>query len=163
MEVLDYAIQMEKDGEDYYRGLAEKCSETGLVNILTRLADAEVKHREILGQIKDSRAAKLAKTPLRQDARNIFRRMIDEGVTLDAGAGEVGLYRKAQELEKKSRDFYLDKAADVGTPEAREIFFKIADEEKLHYDLLESIVEFVSRPVPGNWLENAEWYHQEEY
>jgi hypothetical protein len=29
--------------------------------------------------------------------------------------------------------------------------------------MLDTIVEFVSRPEPGNWLENAEWYHTDEY
>jgi rubrerythrin len=163
MEILDHAMQMEKDGEEYYRSLAEKCPDAGLVSILTRLADAEVRHYDVLRQIKESKAIRLVKTALREDTKSIFRRMIDAGEELDYGTSEVELYRKAQELERKSRDFYLEKAEEVDTPEAKEVFFKIADEEKLHYSLLESVIEFISKPVPGNWLENAEWYHTDEY
>jgi hypothetical protein len=39
----------------------------------------------------------------------------------------------------------------------------LAAEEKKHLRIMENIVEFVSRPEPGNWLENAEWYHLDEY
>jgi rubrerythrin len=43
----------------------------------------------------------------------------------------------------------------------KEIFLKLADEEKKHYFLLENIIDFVSRPQ--KWLENAEFYHLDEY
>lgn len=69
--------------------------------------------------------------------------------------------KKAQEIEKKSQIFYLEKADEVNNPSQKEIFLKIADEEKKHYFILENILDFVSRPQ--NWLENAEWYHLEEY
>jgi hypothetical protein len=36
-------------------------------------------------------------------------------------------------------------------------------EEDKHLRIMENIVEFVSRPEPGNWLENAEWHHLETY
>ena len=43
----------------------------------------------------------------------------------------------------------------------KRIFQKLAEEEKKHYFLLENIIQFVSRPE--TWLENAEFYHLEEY
>ena len=36
-------------------------------------------------------------------------------------------------------------------------------QEQQHVEFIESIIEFVSRPEPGNWLETAEWYHTEDY
>ena len=44
MNVYDYAMQLEKDGEDYYREAAGLSANTGLTRILTMLADAEVVH-----------------------------------------------------------------------------------------------------------------------
>jgi rubrerythrin len=41
------------------------------------------------------------------------------------------------------------------------LFLQIAEEEKKHYWILENILNFISRPQ--NWLENAEWYHLDEY
>lgn len=69
--------------------------------------------------------------------------------------------KKAQDIEKKSRDFYLDKCTIVELQYQKELFLKLAEEEKKHYFLLDNIIEFVSRPE--TWLENAEFCHLEEY
>ncbi len=74
---------------------------------------------------------------------------------------QIELYKKAQEIEKKSWDFYLEKGGEVNDPLQKEIFLKVADEEKNHYFILETIIDFVSRPQ--QWLEDPEWYHLEEY
>ena len=44
MNVYEYAMKVEKDGERYYRDLASKTDEPGLKSILNMLADEEVKH-----------------------------------------------------------------------------------------------------------------------
>ena len=41
------------------------------------------------------------------------------------------------------------------------MFQMIFKEEQRHAKVLESVIEFVSSPE--KWLENAEWYHLEEY
>jgi rubrerythrin len=74
---------------------------------------------------------------------------------------EIDLYKKAQEIEKMSRDFYLEKANQITDPSQHDIFLKVAEEEKKHYLILENIIDFVSRP--DQWLENPEWYHLEDY
>ena len=43
------------------------------------------------------------------------------------------------------------------------LFLKLAGEEEKHLRIVRAITEFVSRPEPGNWLENAEWHHLQEY
>lgn len=163
MRIFDYAMQMEKDGEKYYRELAEKCPHTGLTTIFNMLADEEVKHHDVLLQISKDRKAQMTEGTIREDVKNIFAEMTEDGAKFDFSVSEIGLYWKAQEIEQKSRNFYLEKAKSISSPQEKELFFKIADEERLHYLMLESIIEFVSRPEPGNWLENAEWYHTDEY
>ncbi len=74
---------------------------------------------------------------------------------------DIGLYQKALEIEKATEAFYLEKAEELkGQPQER-IFRQIAEEEKKHFFLLQNIIDFVSRPE--GWLENAEWYHLDEY
>ena len=51
MDIYEYAMQMEKDGEAYYRDLAGKTSHQGLKSILGMLADAEVKHYKLFEDI----------------------------------------------------------------------------------------------------------------
>ncbi|HEW78629.1 MAG TPA: rubrerythrin, partial [Phycisphaerales bacterium] len=81
--------------------------------------------------------------------------------SFDFDIKQTGLYKKAQDIEKKSRDFYLKKANEVEEKHQKELFLKLADEEKKHYLLLDNIIEFVS--MPETWLENAEFFHFEEY
>lgn len=76
---------------------------------------------------------------------------------------ETEKYRKASEIEEMSRDFYQEKAAQSGKEHQRQLFLKLAVEEAKHLRIMENIVDFVSRPEPGNWLENAEWTHLEPY
>ena len=52
MNIFDYAMQMEKDGEVYYREIAEKTSNKGVRNILKMLADAELMHYEIFEKMR---------------------------------------------------------------------------------------------------------------
>ena len=159
MDIYDYAMQMEKDGENYYRELAEKTTNPGLKRILTMLAGAEVKHYNLFQSMKRNEDLPDTDTEILANVKNVFVKMWEEKET-SVDVSQTELYRKAQGIEKKSRDFYLEKAGEVAASQ-KAIFVRIADEEKKHYFILENIIDFVSRPEM--WLENPEWYHLEEY
>jgi len=153
-------MQMEKDGEDYYRQLAQQNANKGMRTILTMLADEEVKHRNVVEKMQTEQPP-ITETKILTDAKNIFVQIKESGESFDFDIEQTELYKRAQDIEKKSRDFYLEKANEVEEKYQEEAFLRLADEEKKHYFLLENIVEFVSRPE--TWLENAEFYHLEEY
>jgi rubrerythrin len=159
MDIYEYAMEMERDGENFYRELAAKTPNEGLATILSMLADAEVKHRKLFENMKSHDEAHVTGTPILDDVKNIFVQMREKKQT-EANVSEIELYRKAQEIERKSRDFYTEKSAEVDASQ-KDIFLKIADEEKRHYFILEKIIDFVNRPA--YWLENPEWYHLEDY
>ncbi len=160
MNIFDFAMEKEKYSEDYYRRLAEKTDSIGLRNILTMLADEEAKHYKIVSDMKEDITPDLAETTVLSDTKNVFEKMRESAQSFNFNISQTELYRKALKIEKQSQDFYLEKANDVEKAH-KEIFLKLADEEKKHYFLLENIIEFVSRPQ--TWLENAEFYHLEEY
>jgi rubrerythrin len=153
-------MQMEKDGEHYYRQLAQQTEDKGLKTILTMLADEEVKHHNTLERMQTSEPHMEDATIL-TDAKNIFVQIKESDESFDFDIPQTELYRKAQNIEKESCDFYLEKADEVTEEYQKEIFLRLAEEEKKHYFLLENIIQFVSRPE--TWLENAEFYHLEEY
>lgn len=160
MDILIYAMQMEKDGEDYYRQIAQQTSNKGLRTILEMLASEEAKHYKALEKMKSARPD-LPETTVLSDAKNVFAQMKESNESFDFDLGQIELYQKAQELERKSMDFYSQKAYEVEEEYQKEIFMKLAAEEKKHYFLLENIIECVSRPKM--WLENAEFCHLDEY
>lgn len=153
-------MQMEKDGEDYYRRLAQQAANNGMKTILTMLADEEVKHYEVLDKIKKEKA-RITESVILSDAKNIFVRIKESGENFDFDVNQKELYKKARDIEKRSHDFYTEKAGEVTENFQKKLFLKLAVEEKKHYILLDNIIDFISRPE--QWLENAEFFHMEEY
>lgn len=160
MDIYEYAMQMEKDGENYYRELAQKAPNTGLMNILTMLADAEVVHYNTFKKMNENLNVELPETTILRDVKNVFAMMKGSGELSNISLSQIELYKKAQDIEKKSEDFYLNKAKEVEDVSQKRILLKIAGEENNHYLILENIINFISRPE--QWLENAEWYGLEE-
>jgi rubrerythrin len=160
MDVFEYAMQMEKDGEEFYRQLAQQANNKGLSTILTMLADDEVKHYNAIKTMQTEKPD-MPETTVLTGAKNIFVQMKDSAKHFDLDIKQIDLYKKAQDIEQKSQDFYLQKADEVTDKAQKDVFLKLADEEKKHYFLLENLIEFVSRPE--RWLENAEFFHLEEY
>ncbi|MFZ0034573.1 MAG: ferritin family protein [Sedimentisphaerales bacterium] len=160
MNIFEFAMEKEKYSEDYYRRLAAKSNNKGLETVFNMLADEEAKHYKIVSDRKKDVAPDLAETTVLTDAKNVFAKMRESAQSFNFDISQTELYRKALKIEKQSQDFYLGKANDVEKTH-KEIFLKLADEEKKHYFLLENIIDFVSRPE--TWLENAEFYHLEEY
>lgn len=160
MNIFDYAMKMEQDGEKFYRELADKTHIPGLKTILTLLADDESGHFKIFQSLKKNNVLKLAGSTVIKEAKNVFEEMTGTK-HFDLEGSEVDMYKKAIELEKKSEDFYREKAAEIDSNDAKNLLIKIADEERKHGHLLMNMVDFLSRPA--TWIESAEFNRLEEY
>ncbi len=160
MNIFEFAMEKEKYSEDYYRRLAERTNNKGLETIFNMLADEEAKHYKIVSDMKEDVAPDLADTTVLSDAKDVFTKMRKSAQKFSFDISQTGLYKKAQDIEKQSQNFYLEKAKEAEETQ-KEIFLRLAEEEKKHYFLLENIIDFVSRPE--TWLENAEWHHLDEY
>jgi len=161
MNIFDFAINLENEGEAFYRQLAERSPNSGVKKILTMLADDEIKHAEVFEKMKKKTASEMAETQILKDAKDIFVQMKEAGDKIKTDINQIELYKKAQALEVKSENFYRQKALEVEKKKQRNLFLKIADEEQKHFYLLRNIVELVSKP--HYWMENAEFFHLDEY
>ena len=166
MNILDYALTMEKDGEQFYRRLAQESQGTGLRSIFTFLADAEAEHYDIVLRMKKDETPEVLETPILDQAKNVFAEMastrVPDLIPPASTDQAVDLYRQAQEIEKKSMAFYAEKADEVEDGSHKDILLKLAEEEKRHFWIMYNLVEHVGRP-DHNWIEFAEWHHMEEY
>jgi rubrerythrin len=165
MNIYQFAKQMEVDGEKYYRMLAEQSDSTGLQKIFLMLADEEVKHFKVIDLMsRGEHNPELAETKILDRVKNVFAEMRDTEphLHIDSTAATQN-YRKARDIEEESRNFYREQAGKVENETQAAIFLRLSMEEEKHLRIMESIVDFVSRPEPGNWLENAEWHHLEAY
>ena len=165
MDIYQFAKQMEKDGENYYRQLAAASKISGLKKIFLMLADEEVKHYNLIEQLQtDTAEPEFQELPLLENAKNVFTSMRQSGEELHVDTNaETEAYRKALDIEDQSIAFYRQKAEETANPTAKNLLQRLAAEERKHLRIMETIVDFVSKPEPGNWLENAEWHHLEEY
>lgn len=162
MNVFEYAMQMEKDGEAYYRDLADKCKIEGIKKILILLADDEVGHYKAFKKLNDQLSPEVRETVVLTSAKTIFAEMKESNAEFQAAdMSEIDLYKKAIDVEIKSAAFYKEKAEEVNNTEAKDAFLKIAKDERKHQHLLENMVEFLGRPK--TWVEAAEFVHLEEY
>jgi rubrerythrin len=160
MDIFEYALQMEKDGENFYRRIASQTNSTAIKAVMNLLADEEVKHYNAIEQIAKDRY-EMKETDVLNDAKNIFIQMKDKKEEFTSNQQQVELYRKGQEIEEQSRQFYTEKAEQADKEELKKLFEQLAKEEEKHYFLLENIIDFVLRPK--RWLENAEWHHLDKY
>jgi rubrerythrin len=161
MDIFEYALQMEKDGERFYREIAQKTGSMRIRTVVTMLADEEVKHYKAIKKMKQGQHGEMAETHILDDARNVFAQMRDKADELAADRKQTELYKEAQQIEMRSQQFYQEKAGQMDRDDQRHLFEQLAAEEAKHYFLLENLIDFVSRPE--QWLENAEWHHLEDY
>ena len=154
MNVFEFAMQMEKDGEAFYREIAGKTKNAGLQKIFTTLADEEVVHYNTFKKLYDKTTVEVVESNILDKAKNIFIELKDAGgLDISAELPQTEAYEKALETEKEAYTFYEQKAEESDDPEEKQILLTFAREERRHYELLKNILEFVSRP--HQWLENA--------
>lgn len=161
MDIFKFVQQMEKDGEAFYRELAEKTVDKGLKTILLGMAEDEVKHFKIFKELEKKANPEYKETQILADAKNVFQEMSENKEDRGFLGEHVDAYEKALEVEKKSNAFYREKAEEVDNPVAKELLIKVAEEERKHAHLLENIIDFVTKP--DTFLENAEFHHLEDY
>ena len=161
MDILEFAMEKEKYSEQQYRRLAQRAGNKGFRNIFTMLANEELHHYQIIQKMKNDIPEQVRQTNLLSDAKEIFQKMKDAAEKFNFDTSEIELYRKAQQIEQQSRDYYLEKADQLDNDNQKQIFLSLAEEEKKHYFLLQNIIDFVAQPE--TWLENAEFTHLEDY
>lgn len=156
MNAYEYAMQLEKEGEVFYKQLAEKANNEGLSKIFNMLANEEVKHYKIFEKLaKNSDTVTIPTMEVFKEAKDIFSEMSKDAVAYNFKDQQIDFYRRAIKTEDKAYEQYLDKANEIKNIQHKEIFLKIAEEELKHKELLENILEYVEQPT--SWLENAEF------
>lgn len=162
MNIYDFARQFEEEKELFYVDLQRNTNHPGLVNILAMLAAEERNHAELMLKLKNSETnLECAETTILKDAKKEFAKMNKENMAFDETTEELELYKKAWSMEKDSENFYKNKVNEIESARGKSIFIKLAQEEAKHVHLMENLVEFISRPK--TWIEDAEFYHLDEY
>ena len=165
LEILQEALQIEKDGEEFYEEAAQ-CADNVLAEKTFRgLANAERKHARLFQAYYDKMTQAQDWPPVKemvkqstsapQLAREIFGQVQEdtEGncqVTEDVDE----LYDRAMEIERRSIDFYQQQHDDAQDDAQRDFFEYLIDQERGHLRILSRTQEFLADP--------ASWYTEDE-
>lgn len=155
MNVYEYAMKVEKEGEAYYREMAEMSPNAGLKRIFTMLADEEVKHYNVFKSMMKKEKLDLENLNLLTDTDTIFATLSKEKENVAFDEKQINYYKDAISREENSHNFYIEKSKDIDDENERQIFLEIAHEEVKHKKILEEIVHFLEEPE--NWVASAEF------
>lgn len=162
MHILDQAMAMENEGETLYQSLAREAADEGAAYIFSWLADQEKKHYAALQKMADDQKILAAGSADTKGVRDVFASWRESRGRLNVKTSQVELYRKALDVEHESVRLYEHAAASTGDDKAQALFLHLASEERTHRQIMENIIEFVTKP--DFWAENVEFNHLgEEY
>lgn len=152
MDILEIAMKMEIDGKQFYLNGAAEASNAELKKIYQTLADEEDRHLQIFSKMKDSdlvSASKLIGGPSGtvQMAKNIFQELTDKGVTNLGDESEKAVWTEALRLEEQAVEMYTGHAKDEADADRKQLWERIADEERNHVHLISNIISFMVDPA----------------
>jgi rubrerythrin len=167
MDIFEFGMKMEQEGEIFYRGHAEKINDANASELLIFLADEEKRHYELIKHLKDGLKG-VFYTNFLKNVKTVFQRMKEKGETfIEEKAHMVEVLNKALAMEEESIKLYrkeaekVDKVDKASNPEIRELLLLLKKEEDAHYSLISSLIEFYE--TPHIWLEQAEFTHLTDY
>lgn len=160
LEALQFAIQMEIDGKEYYLKTSQKSRDEVGKKLLGALAVAEDVHRhkfESIFQVMQIKQAwpSIRLTPLTNRIRTIFAEALGQIKAGSRGTStEIGAVDKAIDMETKSYDYYKSQSKRAARGPEMEFYEAMAAEEQVHHLVLLDYKEYLSDPAA--WFAKAE-------
>ena len=161
MGIFDFALSFEREHEEFYLQQLKETNNISLKKVYKLLAEEEVKHQKIVKKLSAENEADEPDSDLIPRVKDIFTGIATAIADSMKKTGQVDIYKQAREMEDKAHNFYQEKAEAEDSDKVKEILKRLAVEEKKHWNIMNNLVVMVNRP--NTWLDDAEWYHREEY
>lgn len=161
MNSIEFAINMELDGQKYYTVQAEKNKDNPLENVFLLLAKDEGSHADLLKKELAEAAYELVDNKILAETNNVFRGAGDFKNEFEKIPNQVEVYRMALEMEKQSIDLYQKFLNEATDERSKKLFGYLVKQEKNHYAIFDDLITLVERP--DEWVEDAEFGTREEY
>jgi rubrerythrin len=149
LDILDVAIQLERNGEKVFRDAVKKVRYPGLADLLKWMADQEKVHIQWFTQLKDKIKEPFTDSVLQEMGREILQETM-EGASFnlkDVNFTKIDEIKElidlAIEYENDTAIFYELLLSFVEDQESQDLLEKIIDEEHNHAKLLKEFVETV--------------------
>jgi len=162
MGIYKFALNFEKENREYYENCASEAKNDHVKKIFNYLANEEKKHEEIVRKLADGEIENY-ESDILPKSKKVFQAIADD-ITNNENIYEkdnIGVYRKAVQMEQDSHDFYEEKAQETENEAVKKVLISLAKEEQRHEIILDNILEHMERPE--EWVEHAMFNKMEEY
>ena len=155
-EAILTAIQMEKDGFEFYsRAAAQTNSDMGRT-IFESLASDEQRHLDVFQKMFEEKVGKSEWNELVNSSKKyanipIFPTNLKDASGMDADSSEIDALRLAMDSEREAIDYYSNIKEKIDDEDISNVINEIIEQEKNHFSLLEK--EFNHINSTGYWFE----------
>ncbi len=158
---LQFAIQMEIDGKEYYRKASQESGNKVGREFFDWLADEEDRHRQRFEQIYEAIKKEKAwpAIDIRPGKGEVLNTLFSEalrtaGTEVKAASAELDVIARAMDMENKTHDFYKSQGEKAVYGAAKKFYAALAAEERGHYLALVDYREYLIDPA--GWFRKAE-------
>ncbi|HEY6838880.1 MAG TPA: ferritin family protein [Geobacteraceae bacterium] len=158
MNVIDYALRMENEGEHLFELLSHEMEDPERKEIYELLASAEKDHIEKLESLKKLVDPEDARSTMAERARNLpsgFGKLLGNGDLLHKLRYDEDGFVHVIKAEEENISLLEGMAAVDPNEKARALLSSIVEEEKEHLTMMEYIYEFLE--APHTYLEWGEF------
>jgi rubrerythrin len=153
MNILRNAIDMENEGREFFRKVAQRMKYPRTKDMFKSLAKQEQRHVHVLeeelsrlqkgkGWVVPS-AVKEASEP--SASHEVFEGAKAHASALDPKASELEVIKLGMDIEKRSIEYYRRAGEEVGSDEAKSVFNWLVGEEAGHLTILKAEYDLRSR------------------
>lgn len=161
MNSLELAINMELDGEKFYKNQAEINKDNSLNAVFLLLEKDEARHARILENKFKELAYELTDNNTLSQVNNVFKGSKGFKSEFEGIPNQLDAYKFALEIERKSIELYNNFLSESNVDQSKKLFEFLVKQEKAHYTIFEELILLVERPE--EWVESAEFGIREEY
>ncbi|MCS7258441.1 MAG: ferritin family protein [candidate division WOR-3 bacterium] len=159
-KALEIAINAEKTGLKTYLEFAYKTKDESGKNMFIRLALDEFEHMTILETQKESVQEKECWIPIKveiSEIEKIIPKIKEKTVRIQGteGLDQMSALRTALDLEDRAIKFYKEQAEKSVDEKAREMFMRLCEMEKAHYELIRAEIDYIEKT--GFWFNLQEF------
>jgi rubrerythrin len=167
IEIIKESIKLELQGQSFFEHVADATHNELGKKMFMKLASDEAQHLKVFSDIFTKMAGADWKKYVGDQQPKGRAPMIEALAAKVASGGKEGRASEleaisvAMDLERNAIEFFSGAAQKTSDSKARDIFNKIADEERLHYDLLQAQYDYLSNS--GYWFDVAEFRMDAKY
>jgi len=152
---LDYAIQMEQDGQRFYAEAAAATASPLGRKMLESLAADERRHEQVLRRIAERADAAMEGDMPKRRLVTLFAQLGPQArAELGAEPDDTQVIEKALEMERASVELYAGQAASAEGESPKALYERLAAEERQHVEILHNTLAYLNA--------SAQWFLWDE-